>query len=65
MGQLIAFPKRTMTGNEPAGSGAHDREETRPLKRGPGADILLFTGVRYERAASLPSERLPSPAVRR
>lgn len=55
MGQLIRFSEESRRRNE-AGS-PHQAGRSQSVPEG-GAKVLLFTGVRYERMASLPSERL-------
>ena len=57
MGQLIKFPDRAELKTPIVKSDA-------PVNVGSGrkkAEVLFFTGVRYERRLSLPSERLKAP----
>ena len=61
MGQLIKFPVRNT--DQPAASMAGKDDGSK--KHRASAQVLFFTGVRYERIiSSLPSERLLSPAGR-
>lgn len=56
MGQLIAFPQKRIVRTAPAAGRARPG---RPKgKAGSSAEILLFTGIRYERQPVLPSQRL-------
>jgi hypothetical protein len=68
MGQLIKFPDRVL---ERAGYKNPLTKSGLPCDMKPGAksaEVLFFTGVRYERYAehrtSLPSERLISTSVK-
>lgn len=58
MGQLIKFP-------EPAMPTQSDREERIKEAKAnkTSAEVLFFTGVRYERPTSLPSQRLAQPGT--
>jgi len=61
MGQVIQFPARE---NEVPASRV---KQPGPVKRSDGrktAELLFFTGVRYERQMSLPSQRIRQPLPR-
>jgi len=57
MGQLIKFPDRPDTSKPLAGFNDDDKISADRS----GAKVLFFTGVRYERPLSLPSNRLAAP----
>lgn len=68
MGQLIKFPDRAL---ERAGYKIPRKKTGLPCdldSAGKGAEVLFFTGVRYERYAehrtSLPSERLKTTGIK-
>ena len=61
MGQVIQFPARE------SGAVASHADKAQPVKRPDGqktAELLFFTGVRYERQMSLPSQRMRQPVPR-
>lgn len=61
MGQVIQFPAKE--GEMPA----NRVKKMGPVKRPDGrktAELLFFTGVRYERQLSLPSQRIRRPIPR-
>lgn len=61
MGQVIQFPARESV------PPANRVKPQGPVKRPDGrktAELLFFTGVRYERQMSLPSQRIRQPLPR-
>ena len=63
MGQLIRFPLTGRTIERPAADVEGAAGMALPTA---GAKVLIFTGVRYERQPSLPSERLTGkPGLRK
>jgi len=61
MGQVIKFPEKQDTGIPVSGSAKHQDA----VDENAGAKVLFFTGVRYERPLSLPSNRLAAPVTSR
>jgi len=58
MGQLIEFVPRKIASD---GTVPKALDEDKKADQGSKGQLLFFTGVRYERSATLPSQRLKMP----